>query len=120
MSTLLEEDIETLCKTSPSVTPYPMTIPPNESFPCVTYKRINTKQRNTHSGNIAGRAQFLFSAWGATFRDSLATAKKIKDKFNLNRTDFRLSMIQNEYGTKQAESGNYQTVIEVHIYSDKA
>ena len=121
MSTLLESDIETVCKRSPAVTPYPDTVSSNGTFPCVTYKRLPLNLKNlTHSGRTAGTARFLFSVWGATKESSLDTAELIKTKFDLNNTDFKLSVLKDSYGTKEAESGRYQTVLMFHITSDKA
>lgn len=120
MTTLLEEDIETVCKREPFVQPYPDTVPANSDYPCVTYTRIPLIQRNmTHSGRTMGTAKFQFSAWGKTKRESLETAEKIKQKFDLNKTDFEMSYYVDCYGTKETESGNYQTVYLFQIHSNK-
>lgn len=117
--TYLEEDIESVLNT---LTVYPLSVPDDDSasYPCVVYQKVSNKQfRTLNQGNTIARYRFKFSCWGKDYESSLATAKTVKEKLDLNNTDFKLATKENEFDTKETEVGLYRTTLEFFILSDK-
>lgn len=119
MTTYLEEDVHALLTASPALTAYPLSVPTNGTFPCVVYQRISTNPQRTMSGNGLEKVRFQLKCWGTTYESSLGNAKAVKTKFDLNQTNFVLSTRENEFTTKEIESGLYSTVLEFFIWSTK-
>ena len=115
-NTYIEEDLTDALN---GLTVYPDSVPTDGNYPCAVYQRISTGKIRTHSGNALSKPRFQIRCVGKTKLDSLATAYSVKTKMDLNKTNFVLATNENEFGTKENEAGNYETILDFFIWSGK-
>lgn len=116
MPTTIEQDLKS---TLSGITLYPDAIPSDATFPNAVYQQVSELPVRHHGGNALRRIRYQITVYGKTKNSSVTLANSIKATLDLNQTDFKLATKQNEFSTKEAESGLYATVLEFFIWTDK-
>ena len=118
MTTYLEEDIEYALSL---LTVFPDKVPDDNSadYPCVVYQDVDGIPLRTHSSIYSTRYRYRFSCWGKSKEDSLALAETVKQRLDLNNTNFTMAVLINVSSAVEVEPSMYRKVLEFFIWSDK-
>lgn len=101
------------------LTVYSLAVPSNGTYPCVVYQAISNKQIRTHAGIDSERRRMQISCWGKTYADCVATAQTVRTAMDLNQTNFKLAVKENELDAIEVELGTYRIILEYFIFHDE-
>ena len=101
---------------------YPVKVPQNATFPCVTYSRVSTN-RWSAMGSDTGIAdkRFQVSSWGETYAEANALAEAVRAALQRYRGTVDGVLIQDIFvdgdgpETWEDEAGAYQAVTDYRV-----
>lgn len=89
---------------------------PNGVTDCVVYRLISTVPIKSHNGIIGGKNRFQLTCWGDTLAKSRALADSMKTILDLNKTNFTLSWLTNDFTDKDIESGLFKSYLDFYVF----
>jgi hypothetical protein len=102
---------------SASITCYPLVAPHDEPAPFVVFQEIPSDGTiRTHSGNAAYRSRWQLACWAYSYTEARELAARVRDLFDLNRTDFEIAMVHQNFDLPDPDSGLYRRILEVSTW----
>ena len=95
---------------------FPLTKPQNEELPCILYQRIDTQQNNYQGGKSLNRPRFQITCLASSKKGAEDLANLVKAELDLNKTDFILSHLINQFDGQEQEENLYKTILEFYIF----
>lgn len=97
---------------------YPLRMPETPTLPCVVYQRVSTQQVRTHEAAEMEYPRMQLSCWADKYLQAIQTAQIVKDALDLNRTTFKLAILDGELDLQDEESNRKRRVLEFIIWDD--
>lgn len=116
MPNTIEQDLVSVLS---GVTLFPLSIPTDATFPCVSYQQISDFPYRSHTANTLRRIRYQINCYGKTYTSAISTAQTVKTALDLNKVNFTLAYKINEVHTKEVESGLYEVRLEFTIWTSK-
>ena len=88
---------------------------PNNYKNCVVYKQISSNPIRTHNSTVFEKTRIQIDCWGESMNISRNLADQIKDVLDLNKTNFNLAYLINDFTVKDLETGLFNTILDFYI-----
>jgi len=83
---------------------------------CVVYKLISTTPIRTQTATVFEQNRVELDCWGDTLAKSRTLAQTMKTTLDLNKTNFTISYLINDFTVKDAETGLFNTILDFYIW----
>ena len=111
----VENDIVNLLNTTGYLT-YHLVLPESPTLPAMVLQRISTIPDRTHNGNSIEKARFQVTVWAKKFDECRTLALSIKNKMDLNQSNFELATKENEIDIVENETKLFSTILDFYVW----
>ena len=117
MTKLIEAYLKSELKTLTGYEAYPLIKPSKVTLPCMTYKKISGIEHRSHSGTDARQSRYQIDCWGDTYAKAKNLAETLIAGLDGNKTNWKLSTVENELEVMEEEENLYRVIIEIYLWS---
>jgi hypothetical protein len=96
---------------------YPVTLPPNPTLPCASYRFISETPFRHMSGNTMKRRRLQVDCWAKTYTAACVLGDSVKAALDLKvASPFRLITAENAADLSDPEAGMFHRMLEFYVW----